>query len=82
MGHCLHFGKNAKSYIGLAGLFIGIGEIVGSFSSRLNRWIRLEGILVAFGYSTAVIVGYFTYMMLPANSPMMDTDDATYITPK
>nr|CAH8863782.1 unnamed protein product [Trichobilharzia regenti] len=81
LGHCLHFGKNAKSYIGLAGLFIGIGEIVGSFSSRLNRWIRLEGILVAFGYSTAVIVGYFTYMMLPANSPMMDTDDATYITP-
>ncbi|CAH8589614.1 unnamed protein product [Heterobilharzia americana] len=81
LGHCLHFGTNAKSYIGLAGLFIGIGEILGSFSSRLSPWIRLEGILITFGYSTAVVAGYFTYMMLPANSPMIDTDDLTYITP-
>ncbi|CAH8288031.1 unnamed protein product, partial [Schistosoma turkestanicum] len=81
LGHCLHFGKNAKSYIGLAGLFIGIGEIAGSFSSRLSRWIRLEGILIIFGYVTAILAGYFTFMMLPTNSSIQDTDDLSYITP-
>nr|CAX73764.1 conserved hypothetical protein [Schistosoma japonicum] len=34
LGHCLHFGKNAKSYIGLAGLFIGIGEMVDKFHTN------------------------------------------------
>ncbi|KAK4468713.1 hypothetical protein MN116_007892 [Schistosoma mekongi] len=80
LGHCLHFGKNAKSYIGLAGLFIGIGEIVGSFSSRLSRRVRLEGILVC-GYICAVVSGYFTFLMLPTSSSIKDTDELTYITP-
>uniref|UniRef100_A0A094ZZA5 UNC93-like protein MFSD11 n=1 Tax=Schistosoma haematobium TaxID=6185 RepID=A0A094ZZA5_SCHHA len=82
LGHCLHFGRNAKSYIGLAGLFIGIGEIVGSFSSHLTRWIRLEGVLVIFGYISAIVAGYFTFMMLPTNSSIKDTDELSYITPK
>ncbi|CAH8639560.1 unnamed protein product [Schistosoma rodhaini] len=81
LGHCLRFGRNAKSYIGLAGLFIGIGEIVGSFSSRLTRWIRLEGVLVIFGYISAIVAGYFTFMMLPTNSSIKDTDELSYITP-
>ncbi|CAH8625343.1 unnamed protein product [Schistosoma haematobium] len=81
LGNCLHFGRNAKSYIGLAGLFIGIGEIVGSFSSHLTRWIRLEGVLVIFGYISAIVAGYFTFMMLPTNSSIKDTDELSYITP-
>ncbi|CAH8591006.1 unnamed protein product [Schistosoma intercalatum] len=81
LGHCLHFGRNAKSYIGLAGLFIGIGEIIGSFSSHLTRWIRLEGVLVIFGYISAIVAGYFTFMMLPTNSSIKDTDELSYITP-
>ncbi|CAH8618522.1 unnamed protein product [Heterobilharzia americana] len=68
-------------YASALGHCLHFGEILGSFSSRLSPWIRLEGILITFGYSTAVVAGYFTYMMLPANSPMIDTDDLTYITP-
>ncbi|XP_018653090.1 et translation product-related [Schistosoma mansoni] len=68
LGHCLRFGRNAKSYIGLAGLFIGIGEIV-------------EGVLVIFGYISAIVAGYFTFMMLPTNSSIKDTDELSYITP-
>ncbi|VDP57216.1 unnamed protein product [Schistosoma mattheei] len=54
----------------------------GSFSSHLTRWIRLEGVLVIFGYISAIVAGYFTFMMLPTNSSIKDTDELSYITPK
>uniref|UniRef100_A0A4W4H7I5 Major facilitator superfamily domain containing 11 n=1 Tax=Electrophorus electricus TaxID=8005 RepID=A0A4W4H7I5_ELEEL len=51
------FGDNAKSLIGLSGIFIGIGEILGgSIFGMLNQFNR-------FGRNPVVLLGLFTHFL-------------------
>ncbi|VDP92770.1 unnamed protein product [Echinostoma caproni] len=82
IGHTMVFGSSAKAYIGLVGVFVGIGQILGSLLVQLRRWIPSTGLLTIFGYPCALLSSFLCLIMLPADSPMRDTSAPTYFTPK
>lgn len=81
IGHTLAFGTDAKSFIGLVVVFVGIGEILGSLLLNLRRCISPSGLVTLFGYASALTAAFICLIMLPADSPMEDTLGNTYITP-
>ncbi|CAL8070612.1 unnamed protein product [Calicophoron daubneyi] len=81
IGHTRAFGNHAKAYIGLMGVFIGVGEGVGSGLAQLRRWISPPGLVVLFGYTSALISVFISLITLPADSPMRDTSLSTYVEP-
>ncbi|KAF7255276.1 hypothetical protein EG68_08265 [Paragonimus skrjabini miyazakii] len=81
IGHTLAFGDNVKAYIGLMVVFVGLGEIVGSGLVNLRRWIDSYGLVSIFGYTGALIGAFLCFIMLPANSPIQETHDFTYVSP-
>ncbi|VDP74919.1 unnamed protein product [Echinostoma caproni] len=81
VGHTMAFGDQAKAYIGLAGLFVGIGEVLGSCTVFLKRWLPSDGIMCLFGYVPGLTGVLIFFLNLPGNSPMTDSNEQTYITP-
>ncbi|KAJ8308224.1 hypothetical protein KUTeg_013098 [Tegillarca granosa] len=78
-----HFGQGAKGFIGLSGIFIGIGELTGSalvgiFWNILNKLGRDPVIMI--GYLTHVTCFYLIFLNFPGDSPIKDTSAPTYIT--
>jgi hypothetical protein len=45
VGHTLKFGTSAKSYLGLCGVLIGVGEIVGKPCGQYINKITLLSVL-------------------------------------
>ncbi|XP_059804614.1 UNC93-like protein MFSD11 [Hypanus sabinus] len=93
-GTCLgatnHFGDEAKSLIGLNGIFIGVGEIVGGATfGLLNKFLsRYLGIgrnpVVLLGLSLHILTFYLIFLNVPNNAPMVSdagTSEAAYIIP-
>lgn len=79
------FGSSAKSYIGLAGLFIGIGEITGglafSMFDRVARRCGRQGV-VAFGFSVHVVAFFLAFLIVPNAAPIRETKASAYMDAK
>lgn len=85
LGNTAQFGTSAKSYIGLAGLFIGIGEIAGGLSfsifDKVARRVGRQGV-VAFGFVVHIISFFLAFLIVPNRSPIESTSDIAYIDAK
>lgn len=76
LGATWQFGDDAKKYIGLAGVFMGIGEIVGGaifgiMGKRVTQNLGREKVVV-LGLVAAVIAFAFTYVNLPPDSCLVE----------
>uniref|UniRef100_A0A0X3PMP0 UNC93-like protein MFSD11 n=1 Tax=Schistocephalus solidus TaxID=70667 RepID=A0A0X3PMP0_SCHSO len=83
-GTCLsrmqQFGKSAKSYIGLSGIFIGLGEIIGSQITLLGNRIRPGGVL-CIGFVAALAGQLMAFLMIPPGAPVGTTSEIAFIQP-
>lgn len=76
IGATAKFGVDAKKFIGLSGVFIGIGEIVGGsifglMGTKLSKGINRDTIFV-LGYLVTIGALSLIYINLPANSSLVD----------
>lgn len=87
IGATTQFGLDAKKFIGLSGVFIGIGEIVGGsifglMSSTASKSIRRDTIFV-LGYLVTICSLSLIFINLPADSSLVEqTKMPTIIKPR
>ncbi|KAM6966689.1 UNC93-like protein MFSD11 [Tautogolabrus adspersus] len=86
IGAMTRFGKDAKSLIGISGIFIGIGEILGGgVFGMLNKWNRFgRNPVVLLGLITHFIAFYLIFLNIASDAPLAPeagTDLQAYITP-
>ncbi|NWX51800.1 MFS11 protein, partial [Steatornis caripensis] len=86
IGAVNRFGSEAKSLIGLSGIFIGVGEILGGgifgLLSKNNRFGRNP--VVMLGIVLHFIAFYLIFFNMPNDAPiasMEGTDDVAYMIP-
>lgn len=72
IGAMTRFGDDAKSLIGLSGIFIGIGEILGgSCFGMLNQWNRYgRNPVVFFGLVTHFLAFYLIFLNMASDAPL------------
>ncbi|XP_060700960.1 UNC93-like protein MFSD11 isoform X2 [Hemiscyllium ocellatum] len=84
------FGSEAKSLIGLSGIFIGVGEIIGGATfGLLNKFLRKYlGIgrnpVVLLGLLCHIIAFFLIFLNVPGDSPIVSdegTDRVSYLIP-
>ncbi|XP_041072506.1 UNC93-like protein MFSD11 isoform X1 [Carcharodon carcharias] len=93
-GTCLgatnRFGNEAKSLIGLSGIFIGVGEIIGGATfGLLNKFLsKYLGIgrnpVVLLGLLTHMIAFYLIFLNVPGDAPIVPdegTNRVSYLIP-
>ncbi|XP_067914225.1 UNC93-like protein MFSD11 [Heterodontus francisci] len=93
-GTCLgatnHFGDEAKSLIGLSGIFIGVGEVIGGATfGLLNKFLsKYLGIgrnpVVLLGLLSHVIAFYLIFLNVPGDAPIVPdegTNRVSYLIP-
>ncbi|KAM7534346.1 hypothetical protein Aperf_G00000117950 [Anoplocephala perfoliata] len=84
-GTCLSrmkvFGKNAKSYIGLSGIFIGVGEVIGGLLSTLGSSRIRPVFFMIFGFLSAILSAILAFLMIPSEAPIHETPMVSYIEP-
>lgn len=76
IGATSQFGPDSKKFIGLSGIFIGIGEIFGGsifglLGARVSKKLGRDTIFV-FGYLTTLTAIVQIYINLPPDSPLVD----------
>lgn len=76
LGSTWQFGLDAKKYIGLAGVFIGLGEIGGGsvfglFGAKVNKFVGRDKIAILGLLSVSIAFG-LVYINLPPDSPLTD----------
>lgn len=76
IGATSQFGPDAKKFIGLAGIFIGIGEIFGGsifglLGARVSKKLGRDTIFV-LGFLTTITGLSLTYINLPPDSPLVN----------
>lgn len=76
IGATSQFGPDAKKYIGLSGVFIGIGEIVGGsifglMGSRVSKGLRRDSIFV-LGYLVTMVALSLIFINLPPDSSIVE----------
>lgn len=82
IGATRQFGPEAKSYIGLAGIFIGLGEILGGsifglLGTRVNFFQRIgRDTIFLIGYLVTLSAFALTFINLPADSPLGSANEA------
>ncbi|NXD69098.1 MFS11 protein, partial [Eolophus roseicapillus] len=86
IGAVNRFGSEAKSLIGLSGIFIGVGEILGGgifgLLSKKNRFGRNP--VVMLGIVVHFLAFYLIFFNMPNDAPiapMEGTDDIAYMIP-
>ncbi|XP_056144002.1 UNC93-like protein MFSD11 [Lampris incognitus] len=86
IGAMTRFGKDAKSLIGVSGIFIGLGEILGGgmfgMLNKCNRFGRNP--VVILGLITHFVAFYLIFLNIACDAPMAPeegTDLQAYITP-
>lgn len=86
VGAMTRFGHDAKSLIGISGIFIGIGEILGGgvfgMLNKSNRFGRNPVVLL--GLITHYIAFYLVFLNIASDAPMAPeggTDLEAFITP-
>ncbi|XP_069769162.1 UNC93-like protein MFSD11 [Narcine bancroftii] len=93
-GTCLgatnQFGDDAKSLIGLNGIFIGVGEIIGGATfGLLNKFLsKYLGIgrnpVVLLGLVCHIVAFYLIFLNVPNDAPLVPdkgTNEAAYLIP-
>lgn len=75
IGATSQFGLDSKKYIGLAGICIGLGEIMGGatfglLGSRINRYMGRDAIFL-LGYLATMVALSLTALNLPPDSPLV-----------
>lgn len=87
IGATTQFGPDSKKYIGLAGIFIGVGEIAGGslfglLGARVNKLMGRDTIFV-LGFLTTMAALALTFVNLPPDSPLVARSQlAAIIEPK
>uniref|UniRef100_A0A8D3AV41 UNC93-like protein MFSD11 n=1 Tax=Scophthalmus maximus TaxID=52904 RepID=A0A8D3AV41_SCOMX len=86
IGAMTGFGKDAKSLIGISGIFIGIGEILGGgVFGMLNKSQRFgRNPVVLLGLVTHFVAFYLIFLNIASDAPLAPeagTDQQAYITP-
>ncbi|XP_060921834.1 UNC93-like protein MFSD11 [Labrus mixtus] len=86
IGAMTRFGQDAKSLIGISGIFIGIGEILGGgVFGMLNKWNRFgRNPVVLLGLITHFIAFYLIFLNIASDAPLAPeagTELQAYITP-
>ncbi|CAB1439704.1 unnamed protein product [Pleuronectes platessa] len=86
IGAMTRFGKDAKSLIGISGIFIGIGEILGGgvfgMLNKRNRFGRNPVVLL--GLVTHFVAFYLIFLNIASDAPLAPeegTDLQAYISP-
>ncbi|XP_060945346.1 UNC93-like protein MFSD11 [Limanda limanda] len=86
IGAMTRFGKDAKSLIGISGIFIGIGEILGGgvfgMLNKNNRFGRNPVVLL--GLITHFVAFYLIFLNIASDAPLAPeegTDLQAFITP-
>ncbi|KQK76196.1 UNC93-like protein MFSD11 isoform X2 [Amazona aestiva] len=86
IGAVNRFGSEAKSLIGLSGIFIGVGEILGGgifgLLSKKSRFGRNP--VVMLGIVVHFLAFYLIFLNMPNDAPiapMEGTDDTAYMIP-
>ncbi|XP_029614616.1 UNC93-like protein MFSD11 [Salmo trutta] len=86
IGAMTQFGDNAKSLIGLSGIFIGIGEILGGgmfgMLNKCNRFGRSPVVLL--GLITHFVAFYLIFLNIASDAPLAPEEGThlqAYITP-
>ncbi|XP_041634227.1 UNC93-like protein MFSD11 [Cheilinus undulatus] len=86
IGAMNQFGKDAKSLIGISGIFIGIGEILGGgvfgMLNKCNRYGRNPVVLL--GLITHFVAFYLIFLNIASDAPLAPeagTDLQAYVTP-
>ncbi|KAM4674661.1 UNC93-like protein MFSD11 isoform 4-T7 [Amazona ochrocephala] len=87
IGAVNRFGSEAKSLIGLSGIFIGVGEILGGgifgLLSKKSRFGRNP--VVMLGIVVHFLAFYLIFLNMPNDAPiapMEGTDDTAYMIPR
>ncbi|GCB66349.1 UNC93-like protein MFSD11 [Scyliorhinus torazame] len=93
-GTCLgainYFGNEAKSLIGLSGIFIGVGEIIGGatfglLNKFLSKYLGLgRNPVVILGLISHVIAFYLIFLNVPGDAPIVPdegTNRVSYLIP-
>lgn len=87
IGATSQFGPDAKKFIGLSGVFIGIGEIVGGsifglLGAKCSKSLGRDTIFV-LGYLVVMVASGLIFVNLPADAPLVDRSvQAAIIEPK
>ncbi|XP_020502633.1 UNC93-like protein MFSD11 [Labrus bergylta] len=86
IGAMTRFGQDAKSLIGISGIFIGIGEILGGgVFGMLNKWNQFgRNPVVLLGLITHFIAFYLIFLNIASDAPLAPeagTELQAYITP-
>uniref|UniRef100_A0A3P9AAY0 UNC93-like protein MFSD11 n=1 Tax=Esox lucius TaxID=8010 RepID=A0A3P9AAY0_ESOLU len=86
IGAMTRFGEDAKSLIGLSGIFIGIGEILGGgVFGMLNKANRLgRNPIVLLGMITHYVAFYLIFLNIASDAPIAPeegTPGKAYLTP-
>ncbi|XP_077979841.1 UNC93-like protein MFSD11 [Glandiceps talaboti] len=83
VGNTKHWDES-KSYIGICGILIGVGEIIGGatfglFGKRTNHYGRDP--IIFLGYFVHMSCFYLIFINLPERSPIEETFEIAYIDP-
>uniref|UniRef100_A0A4W3JMP2 UNC93-like protein MFSD11 n=1 Tax=Callorhinchus milii TaxID=7868 RepID=A0A4W3JMP2_CALMI len=86
LGAMNQFGDEAKSMVGLAGIFIGVGEIIGGGTFGLfNQYHNFgRNPIVLLGLLTHVVAFYLIFLNVPSVAPIVSeegTNDIAYLFP-
>lgn len=81
-GDNLPSGVSRKGLLGISGMLIGAGEILGGglfglFGKHTNKYGRDP--IVLMGYVVHMIAFYLAFVNLPMDSPVVESDGATYL---
>ncbi|KAJ0177109.1 hypothetical protein K1T71_007118 [Dendrolimus kikuchii] len=84
IGFTLQMGENAKQFVGLSGVFIGMGEVLGGalfgiLGNKTTRWGRDP--IVIMGYIIHLSSFFLIFINLPAVAPFGNTTEVSYINP-
>ncbi|XP_076243264.1 UNC93-like protein MFSD11 [Calliopsis andreniformis] len=85
IGFTKAIGDSRKSFVGLSGIFIGIGEVVGGalfgiFASKVSRICGVWSVTIT-GFFVHLFAFATIFVNLPSDSPFKDTDNVGFINP-
>lgn len=76
------FGEKRKSYVGLHGIFVGLGEILGGFAfGIMGKFVAKYGrhLPVSLGFLVSGGAYLIAYLNLPADAPIHETSNEAII---
>ena len=84
IGFTSALGSDAKQYVGLSGICIGIGEVSGGIlfgllGSKMKKVGR--DLIVIFGFILHIVSFILIFLNLPNSAPFGDTTDTAYFNP-